>query len=209
MTSNYQTAASQGLANCHTCGKLAKSSTENCPRCGAVLHVRIPYSIQRTWALLITAMLLYIPANILPIMRVEQLGSQSVNTILGGVALLWEHGSYPIATVIFVASVIVPLSKLMALSWLCFSINKNHQTHHRERTVLYRLTEFVGRWSMVDVFVVAVLVALIQLGNIMSIQPGAAALAFAGVVIVTMLAAMSFDPRLIWDKYGMDKETST
>ena len=119
---------------------------------------------------------------------------------MGGVLLMWEHGSYPVALVIFVASIMVPLAKLGSLIWLCWSVSRKETRLLRQRTSLYRITEFVGRWSMVDVFVVAILVALIQLGGILTIRPGPAALAFSGVVIITMLAAESFDPRLIWDK---------
>ncbi len=192
------TAASQGLCCCHSCGRLSPQDTMRCPRCHSRLHLRKPDSLQRTMALLITSILLYIPANVLPIMNTEFLGQQQLSTILGGVLLLWEHGSYPIALVIFVASVLVPMAKIFALCWLCLTVWRGHKRPSR-LTRLYLLTELVGRWSMVDVFVVAILVALIQLGALMSIYPGAAALAFAGVVILTMLAAMSFDPRLIWD----------
>jgi paraquat-inducible protein A len=153
-------------------------------------------------ALLITAAVLYIPANVLPIMTTDQLGRSTDSTILGGVVLLMKMGSYPVAAVIFVASVLVPVSKLVALAWLCWSVARRHPTSHRQRTVLYRVTEFIGRWSMVDVFVVTILVALIHLGGLLRITPGAAAVAFGGVVIVTMLAAESFDPRLIWDQLG-------
>ena len=155
-------------------------------------------SIQTTWALLFTSVLLYIPANILPIMHTSLLGNEEPSTILGGVILLWEMGSYPIAAVIFIASVFVPVAKLIILCWLNYSVQVGFEGQNNERIFWYRITEFVGRWSMVDVFVVAVLVSLIQLGNIMSIHPGYAAIAFCGVVIVTMLAAMSFDSRLIW-----------
>jgi paraquat-inducible protein A len=156
------------------------------------------HSIQTTWALLFTSVLLYIPANILPIMHTNILGSDEPSTILGGVILLWKMGSYPIAIVIFIASVFVPVAKIIILFWLNYSVQAKQQHAYSERIFWYRLTEFVGRWSMIDVFVVAVLVSLIQLGNIMSILPGHAALAFCGVVICTMLAAMSFDSRLIW-----------
>ncbi len=118
----------------------------------------------------------------------------------GGVVLLWNMGSYPVALVIFVASVLVPIAKILSLFWLCYTVSRGDIHHKRGRTRLYRLTEFVGRWSMVDVFVVAVLAALIRMGKIMSIYPGIAAMAFAGVVVVTMIAAMLFDPRLIWDR---------
>ena len=156
------------------------------------------HSIQTTWALLFTSILLYIPANILPIMHTSVLGSDEPSTILGGVILLWKMGSYPIAVVIFIASVFVPVAKIVILCWLNYSVQAKQQHANSERIYWYRITEFVGRWSMIDVFVVAVLVSLIQLGNIMSILPGHAALAFCGVVICTMLAAMSFDSRLIW-----------
>ncbi|AGH45625.1 paraquat-inducible protein A [Paraglaciecola psychrophila] len=155
-------------------------------------------SIQTTWALLFTSVLLYIPANILPIMHTSVLGSDDPSTILGGVILLWQMGSYPIAIVIFIASVFIPVAKIVILCWLNYSVQSKQQRANSERIFWYRITEFVGRWSMIDVFVVAVLVSLIQLGNIINVLPGHAALAFCGVVICTMLAAMSFDSRLIW-----------
>jgi paraquat-inducible protein A len=155
-------------------------------------------SIQTTWALLFTSILLYIPANILPIMHTSVLGSDDPSTILGGVILLWQMGSYPIAIIIFIASVFIPVAKIVILCWLNYSVQSKQQHANSERIFWYRITEFVGRWSMIDVFVVAVLVSLIQLGNIINVLPGHAALAFCGVVICTMLAAMSFDSRLIW-----------
>lgn len=164
-------------------------------------------SIQTTWALLFTSVLLYIPANILPIMHTSVLGSDGSSTILGGVILLWKMGSYPIAIVIFIASVFVPVAKIIILCWLNYSVQAGQQHAHSEKIFWYRITEFVGRWSMIDVFVVAVLVSLIQLGNIMNILPGHAALAFCGVVIFTMLAAMSFDSRLIWYKSELVQKT--
>ncbi|MFQ5415625.1 MAG: paraquat-inducible protein A [Myxococcota bacterium] len=197
-----QSAAARGLACCHVCFKLAPESEHTCPRCHSALHLRKPDSLQRTVALLITAAILYIPANVLPIMTTAQLGSVEDSTIIGGVVLLVHHGSYPVAAVIFVASVLVPMGKLFALCWLCWSVARGHATSHRQRTVLYRLTEFIGRWSMVDVFVVMILVALVHMGGLIRITPGPAAVAFAGVVIVTILAAKSFDPRLIWDELG-------
>ena len=163
-------------------------------------------SIQTTWALLATSILLYIPANTLPIMHTSLLGNDQPSTILGGVILLWQMGSYPIAVVIFIASVFVPVAKLCILCWLNYSVQVGLQVQNKQRIFWYRMTEFVGRWSMVDVFVVAVLVSLIQLGNIMSIHPGYAALAFCAVVILTMLAAMSFDSRLIWSQ-GQNKQS--
>ena len=155
-------------------------------------------SVQKTWALLITSIVFYIPANLLPIMNTRFLGQDEPSTILGGVILLWKMGSYPIAAVIFIASVAVPLAKMLVLAWLNYSVHHQHSRFSKERIKLYRLAEFVGRWSMVDVYVVIILVTLIQLGNTMSIYPGGAALAFSGVVITTMLAAMSFEPQFIW-----------
>ena len=163
-------------------------------------------SIQKTWALLATAVILYLPANLLPIMNTRLLGQEDPSTILGGVVLLWDSGSYPIAAIIFIASVLVPVGKIVILAWLNYSVQKNNGLRQNERIVWYRVTEFVGRWSMVDVFVVAILVSLIQLGNTMSIYPGPAALAFCGVVIATMLAAMTFDSRLIWNSVENGKQ---
>lgn len=164
------------------------------------------HSVQRTWALLTTAMVLYIPASFLPIMNTRLLGQDSPSTIMGGVVLLWEHGDIPIALVIFIASVFIPIAKLGILCWLNFTVQQQHQGLEVPRMTLYRITEFIGRWSMIDVFVVAILVSLIQLGNTMSIYPGPAALAFSGVVITTMLAAVTFDSTLIWkakeNQYG-------
>ena len=194
------TAASRNLAACHICCKLASADLHHCPRCGAAMHLRKNDSIQRTLALLVTSCILYIPANIYPIMITEQLGKSEGSTILGGVVLLIHHGSIPIALVIFLFSVMVPISKLMSMFYLVWTIKRHSPASPRQRTVMYQVTEFVGKWSMVDVFVVAILVALVHLGGLLAIKPGIAALSFAGVVIVTMIAAESFDPRLIWDE---------
>ncbi|KAA0013643.1 paraquat-inducible protein A [Billgrantia pellis] len=197
-----RTAASQGLSGCPTCGlvnRLDAMGRGHCQRCGERLHARAPHSLQRTWALLATAALMYLPANLYPIMTTTSLGQSSPSTIIGGVVELIQMGSWPVAAVIFVASVIVPVGKLVALAWLCLVAERSAELNPVNRTRLYRLTEFIGRWSMVDVFVVAILVALIRAGSLMAITPGPAALAFAAVVVLTMLAAMTFDPRLIWD----------
>jgi paraquat-inducible protein A len=194
------TAAAEGLACCHVCYTLAPATRHDCPLCGAALHVRTSHSLQRTMALVVTAIVLYIPANVLPIMTTSQFGNPEPSTILGGIVILIHHGSYPIAAVIFIASVLVPTGKLIAISWLCWSVARGHDTSYTQRTKLYRVTEFVGKWSMTDVFVVAILVALIQIGGLLTINAGSAAIAFGGVVVVTMLAAESFDPRLIWDQ---------
>nr|WP_284047694.1 paraquat-inducible protein A [Halomonas gemina] len=195
-------AAPQGLAGCATCGlvnRLESDGHGRCRRCGEGLHARLPHSLQRTWALLAAATVMYLPANLYPIMTTTSLGHASPSTIIGGVVELIQMGSWPVAVVIFVASVIVPVGKLVALAWLCLVVKRSDELNAATRTRLYRLTEFIGRWSMVDVFVVAILVALIRAGALMSITPGPAALAFGAVVVSTMLAAMTFDPRLLWD----------
>ena len=156
-------------------------------------------SVQKTWALLLTAVILYIPANTFPIMTTHFLGQNDPSTIIGGVILLWKGGSYPIAAIVFFASVVIPVAKILVLAWLNYSVQKQSHRLSLQRVKLYRIAEFVGRWSMIDVFVVIILASLIQLGPTMSITPGAATLAFSGLVIVTMLAAMSFEPQLIWN----------
>lgn len=193
-------ALERGIVVCHTCSGLNGQAARRCRRCGSVVHTRRPYSLQRTVALLLTAAVLYVPANLMPIMFTNQLGESNSNTILGGVAQLWKMQSYPVALVILVASVLVPIGKIFVIAALCFSVSSRHQAAPRQRTLLYRVTEFIGKWSMVDVFVVAVLVALVQITGVITVRPGPAALAFAGVVAATMLAAEQFDPRLIWDR---------
>lgn len=194
------TAAARNLSACHVCHKLAPAQLHHCPRCGSALHPRKPDSLQRTLALLVTACILYIPANLYPIMITDQLGTSEPSTILGGVILLMHHDAVLVALVIFLFSVMVPIGKLIALFYLVWSVRRHSAITPRQRTVLYQITEFVGKWSMVDVFVVAILVALVHLGGLLAIRPGFAAVCFAGVVIVTMIAAESFDPRLIWDE---------
>ena len=194
------TASSRNLAACHVCCKLATAAVHHCPRCGSAMHLRKNDSIQRTLALLITACLLYIPANLYPIMFTDQLGKSEGSTILGGVILLIHHDAIPVALVIFLFSVMVPIGKLLSMFYLVWTVKRHSRVTPRQRTVMYQVTEFVGKWSMVDVFVVAILAALVHLGGLLAIRPGVAALSFAGVVIVTMIAAESFDPRLIWDE---------
>lgn len=203
MTATYITAASLGLLSCHTCGLLSRPTPglheAACPRCGAHLHLRKPESIARTWALLIAAIILYIPANVLPIMDTGSLfGSQS-DTILSGVVYLYTSGSWPLAAVVFFASIMVPLLKMIALVLLLVTAQLHSRWQQEQRARLYRLVEFVGRWSMLDIYVVAVIVALVQLQALATIRPGPGAIAFGAVVVLTMFAAMSFDPRLIWD----------
>lgn len=193
------TGASRGLASCHLCYKLVPVELPQCPRCRTALHLRKNDSIQRTLALWATACLLYIPANMYPIMYTDQLGSETASTIMGGVVLLINLDSIPVAAVIFVFSVVVPSGKLMAIFYLVWTVERHSRLNPRQRAIMYRITELIGKWSMVDVFVVSILVALVHLSGLLVIRPGIAAVSFAGVVIITMLAAESFDPRLIWD----------
>jgi paraquat-inducible protein A len=208
MNARASTAVSEGLASCHVCCKLAPVAHPNCPRCGAAMHLRTTNSLQRTLALLITASILYIPANLYPIMITDALGVAEESTILGGVVLLIKLGSVPVAAVIFIASVMVPLSKLVAMFYLVWSVDHRPYESHRKRTKMYLAAEFIGKWSMIDVFVVAILVALVHLGGLLVIRPGIAAYSFAGVVLVTMVAAELFDPRLIWDKLDNNNDSS-
>jgi paraquat-inducible protein A len=192
-----ETAASRGLAVCHSCGKVEPVTAGNCSRCRSALHLRKPESLQRTWALTAAAALLYLPANLLPVLQVESFAGAQRSTIISGVIQFWQDKDYPVALIIFTASIMIPVLKLISLVWLTIAASRGYRP--RGNTRLYRVTEFIGRWSMTDVFVVAILVGVVQLGSVMSIAPGAGAVAFAGVVILTMLAAISFDPRLIWD----------
>lgn len=194
------TALQKGLASCHTCNKVSETSHHRCPRCNTPLHARKPDSLNRCLAFGITGILAYIPANILPIMVVTQLGAKESSTIIGGVATFWELKAYPVAITIFIASVMIPGLKFLALGFLCAAASGRFNLNPKSANRIYFLTELVGRWSMVDVFVVAILVGLIQLGNLMTIEPGAAAIAFGLMVIFTMLSAHAFDPRLIWDR---------
>jgi paraquat-inducible protein A len=189
-----------GLAGCHACGKVSPESMGSCPRCGTHLHIRKPNSIQRTVALLIAATVLYIPAMILPIMTVLEFGGTSNKTIVAGMIEFWQSGAYPIAIVIFTASILIPLLKIVALVWLCAAASGKVDPSPKILGKVYWLTELLGRWSMVDIFVVAILVAMVQLGAYMRVLPGPGAVAFGGVVILTMFAAMNFDPRLLWDQ---------
>jgi len=163
------------------------------------LHRRKPNSVSRTWALVIAAFVFYLPANLLPMTHTTSLGHVQSDTIMSGVIYFVQSGSWPVALVIFVASVFVPLLKLLILTLLLISVQRRSNWRPVDRTRLYRLTEAVGRWSMVDVYVVTILVALVNLGALANITPGPAAIYFAAVVVITMFAAMAFDPRLIWD----------
>lgn len=184
---------------CRVCGFFSPASAGHCQYCHATLHARHPHSLQKTVALLATAIVLYLPANLYPIMLTESLGRTTPSTIVEGIFLLWEKGSYPIAIIIFAASVFIPIVKMIALAALCLAASRPHRTRPLHLTRLYRIVDFIGRWSMVDVFVVIILVTLVRMGSLMSVHPGVAAVSFCGVVLATMLSAMSFDVRMLWD----------
>ena len=203
MSAGVRTAAQAGLLSCETCHLLSRPAGPDepghCPRCGAPLAWRRHHSLQYTWALVIAAAICYIPANVLPVLSTTALGSTESDTIMGGVMLLYTTGSWPLALIVLVASVMVPLGKLVALSYLLMVAQRGWLGSNRERTRLYRLVQFIGRWSMLDVFVDTFTVALVQLQPLMSVEPGPGVLFFAAVVVLTMMAAESFDPRLVWD----------
>lgn len=206
------TAAQRGLISCESCQLLcrcipvASGTALRCPRCGARVHQRKPHSIGRTWALLLAAYVLYIPANMLPIMNSTSLGYERSDTIISGVEYLMVSGMWPIALVVFFASILVPLLKLVVLTYLLISVQRRSRWRPKDRARLYRLTEGIGRWSMVDIYVVTILVALVQLGSVAKVEAATGALFFAAVVVLTMFAAMTFDPRLIWDGLGSGDE---
>lgn len=183
---------------CDSCG-LVSHGSRTCPRCGYTLRQRKTNSLNRTWALLLAAALLYIPANILPVMTVISLGRGQPDTILTGVEQLVRSGLWPLALLVFFASITVPVLKLVGLVTMLIATHRGSAARLRERTLLYRIVDSVGRWSMIDVFMVSILTAIVRMGLIASIYPGPGVIAFSGVVILTMLAAMSFDPRLMWD----------
>lgn len=194
-----------GLASCHTCGlllHLPATGHTHCPRCSAHMHLRKSNSLSQTWALLIAAIIAYVPANLYPVMTVVSFGKSQSDTIMSGVIYLFVHGDWPLGLIVFIASVLVPLLKMLALLYLLITVQKKSHRRNQNRTRLYRIVELVGRWSMVDIFVVALLAALVNVGAIATIEPGAGAIAFSAVVILTMFAAMNFDPRLIWDYQG-------
>jgi paraquat-inducible protein A len=193
------TATELGLVLCHTCGLACAQEAGQCPRCDAPLHRRKPNSIARTWALLAASLIFYIPANLLPVMYTNLFGSGSENTIMSGVIEFWKGGSWDIALLIFIASVAVPCMKFLVLGTLLVTCQRRSRWALRERSRLYRFVELIGYWSMLDVLVVALVAALVQFRELSTIEPRLGILFFGMVVVLTMLAAMSFDPRLIWD----------
>ena len=204
----WRSAMAARCASCHDCGMLSRlphleAHGAACARCGAELHVRKRNSLQRTWALLIAAALCYAPANLFPVMTVTSLGQVQSDTIMSGVIFLLNHGMWPLAAIVFTASIFVPLAKLFSLAFLLVSVQRGSAWRPAERTRAYRVTLAIGRWSMVDIYVVTILVALVRLGNLATIEAGAGAVFFGAVVVLTMLAAETFDPRLIWDRCGV------
>ena len=197
------TAARAGLMSCHRCHQLNRASHAGhdiaCARCGAAVHYRKPDSIARAWALLIAATILYFPANVLYVTETSALTGVQRDTILSGVIYLWTSGSWPVAVLIFIASIVVPLAKIIALALLLVTTQRRSTWRMLDRARLYRLVELVGRWSMVDIYVIGILVTLVQLGALANIVAGPGAIAFGAVVVLTMFAAEAFDPRLIWD----------
>jgi paraquat-inducible protein A len=203
MTRSFVSAAQAGLVSCESCHLVSRPARTDepgfCPRCGEKLELRRHASIEMTWALLIAAAICYIPANALPVLNTTTPAGSEADTILGGVVFLYTSGSWPLALVVLIASVMIPLGKLISLAYLLISVQRGSIKGNRERTRLYRMVVFIGRWSMLDVFVDTFTVALVQLQPLMSVAPSPGVLFFAAVVVLTMLAAESFDPRLIWD----------
>jgi paraquat-inducible protein A len=200
-------AASGPLALCETCNLVATvtGSSTRCPRCGARRHFRRPDSVTRTWALVLTAVVLYVPANVFPVMTVISFGKGEPDTILSGVKALFQAGMWPLALLVFFASITVPALKIGGLIYLLIATERGSRWHLRDRTLLYRIVESIGRWSMIDIFMLSILAGLVQLGSIATIRPGVGAVSFAAVVVITMFAAAAFDPRLMWDAAGENR----
>ena len=211
MRGGEATAAELGLCSCHVCGLVSRrgqpDGPAHCSRCGSSLHFRKPASVARTWALLIAAYILYIPANVMPIMDTGSMLSYRTDTILSGVVYLWKTGSWGIAIIVFIASVTIPLLKLISLTLLLISVQRRSTWRPEQRTRLYRLVELVGRWSMLDIYVVTLLAALVQIQSMASVKAGPGAVAFGAVVVLTMFASLYFDPRLIWDPLQKERKS--
>jgi paraquat-inducible protein A len=204
-----RTARSGRLLGCECCGLVSEAAsaaaTAHCPRCGFTLHARKPQSLQRTAAQLLAAVVLYVPANTLPIMITSSvITGHEPHTILGGILELWHTGSWDLALIVFIASIAVPILKIAALALLVITSARKSRWRQTERASLYRLIETVGHWSMLDVFVVVLLVGMVRFGAFASVEPAAGLLAFGAVVVLTMLASASYDPRLIWPEPADD-----
>ena len=203
MTSASPSAMALGLQGCESCALVSRPAPGvdegTCPRCGEELSFRKSASIQRTWAFLIAAAVCYIPANVLPVLTTITASGQDSDTILQGVVLLWSPTGWPLSLIVLFASIMIPSAKILALGYLLITVQRGSAQSNVQRIRLYRLVELIGRWSMVDVFVDTFTAALIQLQPLMSVEPGPGLFFFAAVVVLTMLAVESFDPRLIWD----------
>lgn len=199
------TARGAGLVACRRCGQVHDIAAKRCIRCEGPLESRDLASIQKVWAWLLAGIIAYIPANTYPMLITNTLTSRGESTILGGVLELFDHGDWLVAAIVFFASVMIPIGKFLAISYLAFSVMRKSSLNIHQRVRLFEVVEFIGRWSMIDVFVVAILSALVQLDAVATINPGIAAVSFALSVVFTMLAAQSFDPRLIWDSDDIQK----
>lgn len=214
MTTDYALADALQLRGCECCGLVssvagvntAAASRLRCARCAFPLHRRKPQSVQRTAAFLLTAALLYIPANLLPVMSTRSVIGRDSHTLVGGIVELWHSGAIELALIVFIASIAVPLLKIAALALLCWTAHRRSEWRQRERAGLYRVVETVGHWSMLDVFVVVLLVGMVRFGVIAQVEPEAGLLAFGGVVVATMLASACFDARLIWPQAADQRE---
>lgn len=190
-----------GLVGCRHCGSVWPADQHGCGLCGAPLQSRFPESLQRVWAWWLAGLIAYVPANIYPMMRTDMLGTQTASNIVGGVVELIHYQSYFVAFVVFFASVCIPLGKFLAIAWVALALQRRHSAVSPHRLhLVHEIVEFIGRWSMIDVFVVAILTALVQISVVVSIHPGIAAISFALSVGMTMLSAQSLDPRLIYDR---------
>jgi paraquat-inducible protein A len=204
---NTCSALSAGLWRCHGCAAVCEPPPESieqgharCPRCDAVVKPRKTDSVARSWAYLLAATALYLPANLLPVTDTASIAGRQSDTIFSGIVYLWKDGSYPLALIVFIASIIVPVTKLLLLSLLLISLQRQETHWKMRRLKAYRLLEMIGRWSMLDIFVVTMLAALVQVESLAELRPGPGAVAFGAVVVLTMLATHSFDPRLIFDQ---------
>ena len=203
MSTTVLTAMQQGLQSCEVCGLLSRPAPGEdegrCPRCDEELVFRKPHSLQRTWAYVIAAAICYLPANLLPVLTTTTAAGPESDTILQGVVLLWSPTGWPLSLIVLFASIMIPSAKILALVYLLITVQRGSVENNEQRIRLYRMVEFIGRWSMVDVFVDAFTASLVQLQPLMSVAPAPGLFFFAAVVVLTMLAVESFDPRLIWD----------
>lgn len=213
MTARNLTVKKAGMVLCRTCNKIFDNARQSsghqhrCPRCGSAVQLRIPSSVSHTWAFVLTGFFLLIPANICPITQVVRFGAGTPDTIMSGVMSLINSGMIPIAAIIFVASIVVPIFKLAGLAFLLLCIHFKWKISPFHCTIVYRFISLIGKWSMLDLFMISILSALVDMGAVSSVVPGPGATAFASVVVVTLFASLSFDPRLIWDLKESDHGT--